>query len=244
MPFIRTIVSLAYVLFFMILSIFTLPYEYFLRKKNKKKAQAYSQKLINWGFSCLVALSGTKNTVKGSENIPRDEAVLFVANHRSFYDLIIGYPHLSIPTSIVAKESLRKTPVIGSWMLRIGCLFLARDNVRAGMQMIMDGIELIKNGSSILIFPEGTRNEGDGIQEFHAGSFKLAIKPGAKIVPMVITNTREVFEDHFPWLHPQKTCIEFLPPVETKNLSREDQKTIHEKIRQDMLDVYNRNINL
>ncbi|MDU0939185.1 MAG: lysophospholipid acyltransferase family protein [Clostridiales bacterium] len=242
MPFIRTIVSLAYVLLFMILSIFTLPCEYFLRRKNKVKAQQYSQRLINWGFACLTALSGAKNTIKGSENIPKGDAVLFVANHRSFYDLILGYPHLSIPTSIVAKESLKKVPFIGAWMKRIGCLFLARDDMRAGMKMIMDGITLIKSGTSVLIFPEGTRNEGDGIQEFHAGSFKLAIKPGAKIVPMVITNTREVFEDHFPWLHPQNTCIEFLPPVDTKDLSKEELKTIHEKIRQDMLVVFNRNI--
>ncbi|MDU3490369.1 MAG: 1-acyl-sn-glycerol-3-phosphate acyltransferase, partial [Clostridiales bacterium] len=128
MPFIRTIVSLAYVLLFMILSIFTLPCEYFLRRKNKVKAQQYSQRLINWGFACLTALSGAKNTIKGSENIPKGDAVLFVANHRSFYDLILGYPHLSIPTSIVAKESLKKVPFIGAWMKRIGCLFLARDD--------------------------------------------------------------------------------------------------------------------
>ena len=238
MPFLRTMVSLAYVAFFMLASLILLPAEYFIRKKDEQKALRFSSKIINWGFRCVAALSGSKTTITGKENIPEDQPVVFIGNHRSYYDIIIGYPHMPFHTSVISKAGLKKVPAIGSWMKRLGCLFLERDNMRQGLSVILEGIEQIKNGSNMLVFPEGTRNKGEGIGEFHAGTFKLAIKSKAAIVPVVQTHTREIFEAHFPRLHPQRTSLAFLPPIETKNLSKEEIKELPEYVRQIMLKEY------
>ena len=241
MPFIRTIICLAYVAFFMLAGLVLLPIEFFIRKKNKDKARRFSVAITNWGFRSVSFLAGARTTVIGAENIPKGEPVLFCGNHRSYFDIIIGYPALPYHTSIVSKNSIKKAPVIGAWMKRIDCLFIEQNNMRQGMQMLLDGIELMKSGSNILIFPEGTRNKEEGVGELHSGSFKLATKPGYKIVPMVQTNTREIFEKQFPWVKAQKTTLEFLPPIETDSLSREELKALPEKIRNLLLKTFEKN---
>ena len=238
MPFIRTIISLIYVGLFMLASLILLPVEFFIRKKNPVKAVEFSYKVITIGFRALIFLSGSAPKVYGLENIPKDRPVVFMGNHRSYYDLIISYTYMPCPTAIYSKIGLKKAPAISSWMKRINCIFLEAGNMRQYMQAILDGIELIKNGTSMLIFPEGKRNKGEGVLEFHAGSFKLATKTGAAIVPVVQTRTREIFEKHFPWLHAQKTTLEFLPPIETSGLSKEEQKSLPAYTRELILKAY------
>lgn len=84
-------------------------------------------------------------------------------------------------------------------MKNLHCLFLDRDNIKEGMKTILTAIEKAKNGISICIFPEGTRNKtSDTFLPFHEGSFKIAEKAGVPIIPMTIVNSAAVFEDQFP----------------------------------------------
>lgn len=239
MQFFRTIISLIYVFIFMIESLFLLPYERFLHKKDEKRAKFFCQNTIKRGLSRLTFIAGVKTTCFGKENIPKDEAVLFVGNHRSYYDIICHFPHFPFHTCIVSKIGLKKAPIISTWMIRSGCIFLDNKDIRSGARMLLDGIERIKEGSNVLIFPEGLRHKEDGFAPFHAGSFKLATKPKVKIVPFVQTNTREIWECQWPWLRPQNTTITFLPPVDTKDLTKEELKELPNKIYTDMLNAYN-----
>ena len=95
---------------------------------------------------------------------------------------------------------MKKALIIRRWMDNLFCLFLDRKNMKEGLKTILKGIDYIKDGKSIVIFPEGTRNKGEGVQDFHAGSFKFAEKTGCKIIPMVQTNTDCIFERQFPRL--------------------------------------------
>ncbi len=237
---IRTIICLAFVAFFMLSGPVLFPVEYFIRRKNEKKALAFSVAVTNWGFRCVTTLTGSKVTVRGRENIP-DEPVLFAGNHRSYFDLIAGYYNFPFHTSIISKVGLKKVPTIGGWMKRIKCLFIEQNNLRQGMQMVLDAQALIKNGSNVLIFPEGTRNKGEGVGEIHGGSLKIATKPGFKIVPVVFTHTREIFEKQFPLVRPQHVTIEFLKPLDTSNMSREEQKQLPEELRNILLYTFEKN---
>ncbi len=238
MPFFRTIISVIFVGLFMLSSLILLPVEFFIRKKSPKKATQFSYIVITNAFRTLTFLSGSTPKVYGLENIPKDRPVVFMGNHRSYYDLIISYCYMPCPTAIYSKDGLKKAPAINVWMKCIDCVFLEMGNLRQNMEAILTGIDLLKKGTSVLIFPEGKRNKGEGVLEFHAGSFKLATKTGAPIVPVVQTNTREIFEKHFPWLHRQKTTLEFLPPIETADLSKEEQKALPEFTRQQILKAY------
>ena len=100
MPFIRTIISLIYVGLFMLASLILLPIEFFIRKKNPKKAVEFSHKIITSGFRTLIFLSGSAPKVYGLENIPKNRPVIFMGNHRSYSDLSISYTYMPCPTAI------------------------------------------------------------------------------------------------------------------------------------------------
>lgn len=185
-----------------------------------------AQRQVGIAFKIILFLSGTKTTVKGIENVPTDEPVLYVANHRGFYDIVIAYANVPTQTCFVSKKELENVPLISWWMRRLGCLFLDRDDIKAGLKTILEGIEKVKDGYSIFIMPEGTRNNTDEVLPFHEGSFKFAQKTNCPIIPVAITNTDEVLENHFPWIRKADVSISFLEPVRIQDLSPEDKKFV------------------
>ena len=90
----------------------------------------------------------------------------------------------------------------------------------------------MKNGTSIYIAPEGTRNKGEGLLEFHDASFKLADKSKSPVVPVAINNTDEVFEKHLPWIHSQHVIIEYCKPIYMEDMDKKEKKHIGEIVRQ------------
>ena len=126
-------------------------------------------------------------------------------------------------------------------MKRLYCLFLDRTDIRAGMQMILTGIDYIKKGISICIFPEGRRSRDGKMQPFKEGSMKMASKTGCAIIPMAISNSAEIFENHIPKIRPCKVIVEYGAPIYPKELTKEEQKFLgaytQQKIRQ-MLDQH------
>ena len=124
------------------------------------------------------------------------------------------------PTGYVAKKEMNNFLYVRRWMRNIQCLFLDRENMKEGLKTILKGIDNIKNGISVFIFPEGTRNKDDGIQEFHAGSFKFAEKTNCKIIPVVQNNTDAVFERQLPRIRKAHTVIEFGKPIDITQFSK------------------------
>ncbi len=112
-------------------------------------------------------------------------------------------------------------------MVNVNCLFLDRKNIKEGLKMILQGIEKVKNGVSIWIFPEGTRNPNEDITEllpFKEGSLKIAEKSGCPVVPVAMTGTAEVLEKHFPFITPSHITIYYGKPFYVKELEAEDRK--------------------
>ena len=115
---------------------------------------------MQWGFKIILKITGVKVTVIGEENVP-DEPVLFIGNHRSFFDILLTYSRCKRLTGYVAKDSMEKIPLLSTWMRYLYCLFLNRENPKEGLKTILQAIEYVKKGISICIFPEGTRNKGE-----------------------------------------------------------------------------------
>lgn len=183
--------------------------------------------MIKGIFYIVTFLSGTKTTVIGLENIPKDRPVLYVGNHRSIFDIILGYKYIPTVTGFVSKKEVKSWPFFAQWMWFLNCLFLDRKDIKAGLQTILDAIEKIKSGISMFIFPEGTRSKVEGeMLDFKEGSFKIATKSGCPIVPVAFSGTGLIFEDHFPKVTPEHIIIEFCKPIYPNELSREEQRTL------------------
>ncbi|WP_026507764.1 lysophospholipid acyltransferase family protein [Butyrivibrio sp. MC2013] len=235
----RLIIAVLFLAVFLVLSIPVIGIMFIIRHFNKNAASRAALFNVSLAFKVLSFIAGIKLTVKGRENIPTDEAVLYIGNHKSDFDTVISYPLVKGPTGYIAKKEVKKVPILGWWMILMNCLFMDRSDIKQSAQVIFDAIDMIKGGTSICIFPEGTRSDKeDDLLPFHKGSFKPAQRTDCPIVPMVISGSRDVFENHFPWIKSARVTIEYLPPVRFSELSADDQKKIHEYFRNMIRDKY------
>ncbi|MEG1958104.1 MAG: lysophospholipid acyltransferase family protein, partial [Lachnospiraceae bacterium] len=222
----RIILILFVLILFAIFSLPMYPVQYFIGKKDADKQFRVSQTITKGVFKIILFLAGTKVKVEGIENVPKDEAVLYVSNHRSYFDIIVCYRTVPTLTSFVSKKEFEKIPCLRTWMRYMKCLFLDRENVREGLKTILQGIEQIKEGYSIFIMPEGTRNHEKEMMPFHEGSFKLAEKSGCPIIPVSISHADDIFENHFPWIRKAKVTVCYGTPIYMKTMEKEERKRI------------------
>lgn len=225
---IRFIVILIFVVLFLIISIPIMFVEWLIRKCSPYAADISSLRIIQWAFKVIGALTGAKVTVIGEEHVPKNQAVLYVPNHVSLLDIVFTYPRCPGLTGYVSKDSMAKVPLLSIWMKRLYCLFLDRTDIKAGLKTILTGIDQIKNGISMCIFPEGTRNKTpeNGLLPFKEGSLKMAEKTGCPIIPIAITNTADIFENHFPKVKPCHVIIQYGEPILVQELDKEQRKFI------------------
>ncbi len=235
------IIVIAIILFF----IFTLPILLvfkLLYKRYPEQIDRASLSIVQWAFKVALWLAGTKLTVLGEENVPKDTAVLYVGNHTSFFDVIITYARVPALTGYVSKKSIAKVPVLNLWMNRVHCLFLDRDNIKEGLKTILAAIEKVKSGISIFIFPEGTRNKTpDTLLDFKEGSFKIAEKSGCPIIPVTLVNASEIFENHFPRIKKTRVVLEYGAPIDIRMLEKEDRKHIGAYVQNIIAETYQKN---
>lgn len=220
----RLILASLFLLLFFIISIPLFVIEFIIGRFNHRAMVASSQKIVVFAFHVLLFISGVKKTVLGRDNVPKDEAVLYIANHRSYFDVPVAYSTLPTLTGFMAKKEIGKIPFISTWMRFLQCQFLDRDDVRQGLKIVLKAIDQVKAGYSFFISPEGTRNQGEEMLPFKEGSFKVAEKTGCAIIPVAISNTEEIFENHSPWIRSAKVIIEYGKPIYPKDLTKEEMK--------------------
>ena len=240
---IRFIIVVIVVVGFLILSIPVLILEWLIGKFAPEVRDISSLRIAQYVFKLVLWITGSKVTVVGAENVPKDTPVLYIGNHRSFFDILLTYSRCPGLTGYVAKDGMEKIPLLSTWMKRLYCLFLNRDDIKQGLKTILKGIEQMKNGISMCIFPEGTRNKVPGapMLPFKEGSLKMAEKTGCPVIPMAITNSADIFENHFPKIKPANVILEYGKPINIKELSKEEKKFLgaySQKVIQSMLDKH------
>lgn len=222
---IRIILVLIEVILFLVLGSPLLLVEWIIGKLNPNLKDRSCLALVKWVFRQIIRTAGVKTIVIGEDRIPQDTAVLYVGNHRSYFDVLLTYIRVPRPTGYVAKKEMLRYPILRVWMRNLHCLFLDRENIKEGLKTILAAVELVKSGISVTIFPEGTRNRvPDTFLPFHDGSFKIAEKGGVPIVPMTIVNSGAVLEDHMPFIKKTTVVIEYGDPIYPDQLDKETRK--------------------
>ena len=197
------------------------------------------EELRKW-LNPLMKSAGVDFVVKGKENIPENEAVIYVPNHQGLFDMPALILNTPTPCGFIAKKELKKVPIVRTWMWLLDCVFIDRQNKREARVAIKESIELINKGRSMVIFPEGTRSR-DGVPlPFKSGVMMIAKETKAKIVPVVLEGIIDRFEGTKN-ITPGTVTVTFLPYVETENLSRDEMKALPDKIRDKIVAVLKEN---
>lgn len=206
---------------------------YLEKTKGERAAIDYSGKVgEDWARYTIHNALGMNVTIKGKENIP-NVPCCYIGNHTSILDIPILIDSVGKCMGFVAKKEMVKAPVLGYWMSKYNCVPLDRENAREAIKVIKKGSENIKKGYSMAIFPEGTRSKNGELMEFKKGSLKLATMAKAPIVPVTIDGAYRAFEIDRKFKAIDIT-ITFSEPIYTENLSREEEKSLMEKVRSEI----------
>ena len=210
----RTILWYAYFWLIQLASSAFLLAFYFLGLLGMKTKQAGLLRWVTRAWARqMVGLAGGQVEVSGLENLPSGGGVLFVSNHQSAFDipLLIGYvPGLK---GFVSKKENFRLPIVSVWMRLIGCIVIDRKNLRQSAAAIARGIANLKAGRSLVIFPEGTRSKSGLMNPFKEGSFKLATRSGASIVPVTIDGSYRLLEGNRNRIRPGRVRLTIHPPI-------------------------------
>lgn len=236
---IRLILAVTFITIFLLISIPILLVLFFIGLFAPKVKEKVSLAMVSWAFRCVLFFAGTKVTVRGEENIPKDEGVLFIGNHRSYFDIIITYGFAPVMMSFISKKQVRLIPILSLWMMNLHCLFLDRNDLKQGLEVINRAADLVRSGTSVVIYPEGTRNKTqDILQPFHRGSFKIAQKTGCKIIPVTMTHTDDIYEAHRPFVRAARVTLTYGEPVDTGAMDPKERKTVDARIKAIIEDTY------
>ncbi|MBU5483852.1 1-acyl-sn-glycerol-3-phosphate acyltransferase [Clostridium sp. MSJ-11] len=207
-----------------------------VEKVRKEKGEAAAEEIINnylmeWA-DFIVNKSGVKINVKGMENLPK-EGALYVANHQSLFDVPVLLSATRVPMGFIAKKELESKMIISDWMKAIHCIFMDRENVRESLKSINQGAEILKNGYSLAIFPEGTRTKTGELLEFKKGSMKLGTKAGVPIVPITIDGTYKIREGNKnKRIKGAEVSVVIHNPINTKELDKESLNNLSEIVKE------------
>jgi len=182
-----------------------------------------------WGRSCLF-LAGLKVQIQGVKNIPHTNSAIYVSNHQSNFDIPIIFAGLPIQFRWLAKQEMFRIPLFGLAMKLGGLIPIDRSNRRTTMHSIIAAAQRIKEGTSVVIFPEGTRTPDGQLQEFKKGALLIAAKAQVPVVPIVIHGSYQILPKNRWKINGGLLKIEFLPPIATDGLKSKDIDILTNKV--------------
>lgn len=204
-----------------------------VKKKSMTEVEIeeYASKEVSALAKSLVVATGSTVNIIGKENIP-EESCVFVGNHQGNFDILALKGYIDKPMGFIAKKELEKLPGVSYWMKQVHCVFMDREDPRDSVRAILEGVENLKRGISMVIYPEGTRSQGKEMLEFKKGAMKLAIKAGAPIVPVTINESYKIFEaQKGKKTKPIKVDMIFSEPIYPKNLTKEELNNLSERVK-------------
>ena len=187
-----------------------------------------------WSTLVLWAL-GVKVRVHGWDNLQPGPHI-FASNHISWFDV----PALAkiLPRyKFVAKAELFKVPIFGRGMRAVGMIEIQRDNRKAAFGAYEMAAEKIRGGSSVVVFPEGTRGHAYPLRPFKKGPFVLAIAAGVPIIPVIVHGTIEIMPKGSLWAHPGTIDVHLLEPVSTTGVDYDHRETLMQTVRTRMVNA-------
>ncbi len=188
-------------------------------------------KLANFWARILLFISNIKVEVIGRENVLVDRPQIFMVNHQSNFDIFIVQAYIPSQFRWIAKKELFTIPIFGPAMRRLGTVEIDRQNRVSAIKSLDEAAQKIREGKSVITFPEGTRSRDGRIRPFKKGIFYLAIKSGVPIIPVSIIGSRKIMPRRSLKIHPGKITMIIDKPIEAKDYSIETRDELITKVR-------------
>lgn len=155
-----------------------------------EKMFAYYPGMIWSWLTCHLALCPVK--VRGRENIDRSKSYVFVSNHQGAFDIFLIYGYLGVPVKWVMKAGIAQIPFVGAACRAAGFIFVDNSTSRAAAQSLVEAEHSLKNGASIIVFPEGSRTYDGKMIRFKKGAYQMAVDQHLSIIPITLNGPYDV----------------------------------------------------
>lgn len=196
---------------------------------NKDGNLVHRYSAVPWA-KIILLVCGVKVRIKGLENIDKHLPRIYMSNHQSYFDIFALLAGLPVDFKFLLKEELMKIPLLGIAMRKAGYISVDRVDFRKAINSMNIAADKIKNGSSVLIFPEGTRSEDGKLQIFKKGGFHLAIKSGCDVIPVAINNSRDIVPKGSLRINRGTIVLNIGRPIPVKNYSKKDINRLIERV--------------
>jgi 1-acyl-sn-glycerol-3-phosphate acyltransferase len=187
-----------------------------------------------WGKSILL-VSAVRVTSTGVDPQFGGHSYIYMCNHQSNFDIPVLFSALPVQFRWLAKAELFKIPIFGSGMRGAGYISIDRSNRKSAFQSLAQAADMIRNGTSVMIFPEGTRSSDGQLLPFKKGGFMLAVDAGVPIIPIKIYGTHEVMPKGRLLVRHRRVMIQVGSPIETSGYTRKTKEALMVRVRDAML---------
>ena len=203
------------------------------RVKNRPGG-VYDWSNTDWARDILSA-AGTPVVASGLEHIPRDQPVIYASNHSSMFDIWALFATLPGSVRFVAKRELFRIPVLGRAMLAVGHVPIDRTARKRAFEAYDEAARMIRAGTSVVVFPEGTRSRTGELLPFKNAPFGLAIAAQVPIVPVYVHHTFEILPKGAWRLRPRPIRLVVGQAIATAGLRPEDRERLRDEVRAAMV---------
>lgn len=205
--------------------------KYLHQIKNYDKRDKYANIILAFICRVFFYLSGSRVTITGKENIPKDKAVIFVSNHQGHLDGVIIQGFIKKSKGFVSIKEIGQFPILGSWMKYVDSVFVDRENTRQTLLSMDQAVDNLNRGQSMVVFPEGKLNDGAQTFNFERGWLRMVTNNGVPIVPITIKNSYKIISYNGKAIHSARVECIISKPIETFGLKRGDEKAFLSSLR-------------
>ncbi len=183
-----------------------------------------------WG-RVIIWASGVRVNVSGLENIDASQPRIYMTNHQSIFDIFALLAYLPVDFKFIMKQELMRIPLFGYATKRAGYIGITREDPRKAIASMNEAARKIASGSSVLIFPEGTRSTDGVLLPFKKGGFTLAIKSGCDIVPVAVEGSHRIVKKGSLDIKKGSFDLMFGRPISVVPFSKRDIEALMSRVR-------------
>lgn len=187
--------------------------------------------ITQWARTSL-ALAGLQVHIEGQERLNSQSTYIFMPNHASFLDTLLAFAYIPCDFRDIIKEEVFSIPLLGLVLRRSGQIPMDRNNPWKALRSLREAADLLKEGVSVLVFPEGTRTPNGEIQEFKTALFILPIRSRIPVVPVLIEGTFQALKRGSILVNPVPLKLTFYDPIPADSFEVRDRKIYAEKVRE------------